>query len=154
MVAGPEDKELDWMSLLRGEHSPSEPIRFRHHVGRVPRDLMHGGTPHLLLISDRFLGVLRAHDFSGWTTYPVEVRRKRGDLIPGYSGLVITGRSRHIANFEAALAEHGIEELARRSWAGFDLYLDGGGALVVVTERVRDAIRAAKLTNVHFMSVP
>jgi hypothetical protein len=152
----PEDQDLDWVALLRADVEPAKPIRFRHRVGRVPRDMMMGGTPYLLLISDTFVSVLETHAFTGWTTYPVEVRRKRGEVIPGYSGLAITGRSRPIPDADPGAASAGVVELAalvRRTWGGSDLYLGGDSGGIVVTKRVRDALRAAHVSNVTFTRV-
>ncbi len=116
---------------------------------------MMGGDVSLLLISDQFRAVLDRNGFSGWATYPVEVRTRKGDLIPGYSGLSVTGRSRSMPGrtFLAGIASHGAEEMVRRTAADTDLYLDGASALIAVTARVREALRVARVGNVAFVPV-
>lgn len=145
----------DALALLRGEISPREPIAFRQALGRVPRDLMMGGDPALLLISEHFRSTLTRAGFSGWATYPVAVSTRRGEIVSGYSGLSVTGRSRRVPGlpFLAGIASLGSEEGARQTRAGADLCLDGGSSLVVVTARVRDALRAARVGNVSFVPV-
>jgi hypothetical protein len=84
-------RDVDQIS--QGELHLSAPIVFhpmKHGGGSTPYDLMGTTFPPLLLISDRVVSVLR--EFSGWTTYPVEVHGKKGERIPGYHGLAVTGR--------------------------------------------------------------
>lgn len=151
----PVDDIGDPLDLLRGDTTPRGPVVFRHAVGRVPRDLMMGGDPALLLISDHFRGVLTREGFSGWGTYPAEVRTRQGDVISGYSGLSVTGRSRSVPGlpFLYGLASLGATEMARRMRPDTDLFLDGSSSLIVVSARVRDALRAARVGNVSFMAV-
>jgi hypothetical protein len=153
MTAMPVGVGLDGLAVLRGEVRPAEPIEFRQHLGQTPRDVMAGDAA-LLLISERLRTVLRDGGFSGWTTYPARLRDKTGAVIPGYHGLAVTGRSRRMRRpFLAELAKRGATELARATQSGDDIYLDGGSAAIVVTSHVADALRAAKVTNLHLLPV-
>jgi hypothetical protein len=150
----PVDAIPDSFRLLRGEVRLDAPLAFRHSIGRVPRDLIMGGDVSLLLISEYFRSVLAAQAFTGWTIYPVEVYTKRGEIIPDYAGLSIIGRSRPIGRLAVpGLVRAWPDELVRRTWAGDDLFLDGGSAQIVVTRRVRDALRASRISNVSFVPV-
>ena len=157
------DRVIDDVGLLQGTVTPSAPVVFRHAIGRVPSDLMLGGSPFVLLISDRFQEVLKEHAFTGWATYPVAVQTKRGAPIPGYSGLAITGRAgdvdwnRSESSIRASLRPDGHATHSYRgmyfdeaSWDRSDLFLLGDTGRLVVTAAVRDALRAAKIRNVAF----
>lgn len=153
---------VDSVSLIRGEARPAQPIEFVHHIGRVPRDVMLGGDPNLLLISDRFRSVLLTAGFTGWRTYPVAVRRKRGEPIPGYSGLSITGRAgppdysrshlfmdQFVPDGPSVPTLRG-ESFAEDSWDGSDLFLLHPTTEIIVRATVRHALGRAKVTNVGF----
>ncbi len=151
------DLELDDYALLAGELRPDVPIEFRHHVGSVPRDIVMGGHSSLFLISTHVRDTLVRGGFTGWATYPVVLRRKRGEEIPGYHGLAITGRAKPIsrAAFLAGLAAHGAARTGVRLASKDDLYLEGRrpAAAIVVRGNVARALRAAKVTNLRLAPV-
>lgn len=57
----------------------------------MPKDVIHSGVA-ITLISDRVVDILTSHGFTGWTTYPVDLRGKHGESIPGCQGLAVRGR--------------------------------------------------------------
>jgi hypothetical protein len=145
--------------LTRAERKPRRPVRFRHDEGSRPKDLIGATWASLCLVSDRVIAALEG--FSGWTTYAVEISGRDGDEVSGYQGLAISGRCGPIDNSltpkqllppavpggEAVegrigmLFEHG-------TWDGSDLFCTEPGSAVHMTEPVRDALVAAKVTNV------
>jgi hypothetical protein len=150
----------DPFALTRAEASPEEPIRFVHDEGRYFNDLV--GTTYAVidLLSDQAIRVLREGAFTGWTTYPVEIRDARGDLITGYRGLAVTGRCGAIQDSLSPIEvlpppvptgkalPHRIGLLFDpETWDRSDVFTPNGTGFVVVAQAVRDAIVAAKLTN-------
>jgi hypothetical protein len=105
---------------------------------------------------------LREHDFTGWTTYPVELYDKAGQAVPGYHGLAVTGRTGPIDPDlspvmtvpppvpEGKAMPHRIgHRFWPETWDGSDLFSPEGTMLVLGVQEVRDALVEAKVTNVE-----
>jgi len=140
--------------LTRGEVTRKRPLAFERDEGSRPHDLV-GSTHGPVLVSDRLLGAL--HGVSGWTTYPVAIEGVEG----GYHGLAVTGRAGPVDDalsprvmlpppVPEGNALPGRRGLLFRpeTWDGSDVFLLGDSTITVVTEAVRDALRAARVTNV------
>lgn len=86
-------KNID-MTLWFGEYPPSLefPVEFIVRGGIKLRDLIDTRTVTLLLISDHVRQVFEDNCVTGWKPYDVIVRRKSGELIPGFNGISIVGR--------------------------------------------------------------
>ncbi len=65
------------------------PIRFRRHGGGQLGDLLWSGGLEPVLVSDRFVDVLRDEGLAGWRLYPIELVDARGHRVEGYHGLVV-----------------------------------------------------------------
>jgi hypothetical protein len=145
--------------LTRAERRPRRPVRFRRDEGSRPKDLIGATWASLCLVSDRVIAALEG--FSGWTTYPVEITGRDDKPLPGYHGLAISGRCGPIDNSLTPKqmvppAVPGGEAVEGRigmlfeqgTWDGSDLFCTATGSAVHMTEPVRDALVAAKLTNI------
>lgn len=149
--------------LLRGEVLVEQPVEFRWESGRTPLDLLGTTYAALLIASERFVTVLEKEGFTGWTTYPVFLHQKNGQILPGYSGLSVTGRAGPIdptrsrveqlppavPGAEIVFAEVGMY-FDPKTWDGSDFFIPQGTAAVCVTERVRAVLQKERLTNLHF----
>jgi hypothetical protein len=150
----------DPLALTRGEVELREPIRFAHDEGSRIKD--HIGTTKALLhlVSDRFISALDG--FSGWRTYPVEVYDADGELIVGYHGLAVTGRSGPIDDElspvmvlpppvpRGAAMPHRIGiRFWPETWDGSDVFMPEERGWVLVTQAVRDALSDAKITGIE-----
>lgn len=165
MTAEPADA-VDDFALLRGEVVPHHALLFHQLTGRVPRDFIRAGSPALALISQKFRAVLEHHRIGGWRTFPIQLHSGLGDVIGGYEGLVVTGRcgpidwSRSEVAVLPPVSSSGDAVKGRRGmhpdlskWDGTDIFLpQGRNAFVFVTDRVRRALVAARITNVSFSS--
>lgn len=88
-----DNAKLDARGVFQGLWTPSEPIVWRHYMdGAVPRDLVPTGFVGLFLVSDRVVEVLRTHQFTGWSPFPVTLLGKQKEVIPGYHAFAVTGR--------------------------------------------------------------
>jgi hypothetical protein len=86
------DEIPDPWALTRAEALPDRPIRFRRDEGARLLDYVGTTLAVLELVSDRVISVLRNESFTGWTTYPVDIREWDGQQLSGYHGLGVTGR--------------------------------------------------------------
>lgn len=154
----------DPIAIYRGELRPQWPIVFeflRGASGSITRDLVSTGLTPMLLISDRVVELLR--EFTGWTTYPVEVYGKKGEPIPGYQGFAVTGRCGPIDDSQSEPQSCAPPVPQGRwsrkwfglyfdqdSWDGADIFVPEGTGITVVVERVKEAMERAIVTNVVF----
>jgi hypothetical protein len=149
--------------LVRSEVRPSEPVRFTHAEGRTPHDLVGTTYAGLKLVSERFVGTLRDHGFTGWTTFPARVALKDGTELQGYSGLAVAGRCGPIDDglsqkimlpspVPGGRSAPGLRGLCfpPDSWDGSDLFVAQGFIGIFMTEPVKDALKASAITNVEF----
>jgi len=151
---------LDAHAITRGEAAPEAPLAFVRSEGALPLDILGTTWAVLLLVSDDFLRVLTANAFTGWRSYPVHVRAFEKEVL-GYHGLAITGRSAtpdwsrspvvdrlpFVPGGKPYKTHVGIF-ITGNLWDGSDLFLPEGTSLVIVRERVADALRGAGISNV------
>ena len=138
----------------RGLEVPSRPVVLRWRRGRKqPADAIWLGVSNLA-ISPRLIDLLTP--FTGWSTYPVEVYDGWGARAPGYVGLVIVGRcGRMLHDLERVEQETDWNWLnyvglhfSLESWDGSDIFYPSLGAGPIVSLRLRDALRRARVTNI------
>jgi len=77
--------------LFGGEWQPPEPVAFKAYMGGSPADFLWTGFPPLFCVSQRVIDLLEENQFTGWSTYPVEVYDRHGGKLPGYHDFAITG---------------------------------------------------------------
>ena len=149
-------------ALTRGEYRPDEPLVCVRYMGKkVPSDVIWTGWAVLQLFSDRVVEILRQHGFTGWSTYPVEVRGKDGEVFPGYHGMAFPGRCGPIDKSRSplvrepepddAFAQHKGMYFDQDTWDGSDLFMSSDGTgFVFITEAVKRAFEKAKVKNISF----
>jgi hypothetical protein len=148
-------------ALTRGEVTPVGAVPFCRAEGNDLHDLI--GTTYAVLdvVSDRAVRVLEEGEFTGWTTYAVEIRESDGATVGGYHGLAITGRCGPIDDSLSPIAvlpppvptceamPHRMGLLfAPETWDHSDLFTPEGTAFVLMTHAVRDAPVDAGVTNI------
>jgi hypothetical protein len=147
-------------AIALGKRSPRTTLQFKPALGSRLEDLLTTTWIVPLLLSPRFHQLLRDHDFTGWTAHPAEVELRRGEraeygalAVSGRSGPIDDKRSERVVLPPAAPGGNEVPGLRGllfdpRSWDGSDVFTPEGSTFVLVTDRVRDAIAAAGLTNV------
>ena len=143
----------DMVTLFLSPAVPAE-LTLRILQGSELPDLICGGWH---VYSQRFLDVLAACQATGYTSFPMRV--VRGDLeIPGYFGVKILGRGgpldaerSGVVWLPGGTAKAGLKAvyMKEEEWDGSDIFaIPGCGITMHVTERVAEAIRKARLTNI------
>ena len=145
--------------LTRGEVRRRRPVRFERDEGSKAHDLVGTTDATVMLVSRHLIDALGR--FCGWTTYPVSIEGHSG-----YEGLAVTGRAGPVDDalsprvMLAPPTPEGAAVPGRRgllfqpdSWDGSDVFVLGDSTIAVVTEPVRDALLAARVTNLRLERV-
>ncbi len=153
----PDDFEMG--QLTRGMPVTGTAARVRQLRGSTLRDFIWV-EPHPV-INDRVVELLSSHGLTGWTTYPVEILDRRGEIVRGYHGLAVTGRCQSIRIGKkysnvvykdypgGTFPNYKGLYFSKDSWDGSDFLVaaDGQGGWILVTERVRQLFRKNRVTN-------
>ena len=75
--------------LFYGEWKPVDPIVFEIESGVQTTDFIWTEFPWLKCVSERVIDLLRTNNISGWSTFPIELRAKNGQIVPGYHGFTV-----------------------------------------------------------------
>jgi hypothetical protein len=118
-----------------------------------------------MCISRRLLALLEEHQFTGWSTYPVQVYDRKEEQLAGYFGFAVTGRAgkRDLQRVQVLIKPNAVGvpvEMLKGLyfeddfWDGSDFCLMGTTSTIIVTERVVKAFKRAKIRNVRFTPLP
>jgi hypothetical protein len=150
----------------RAEASPDSPVRVEWAMGAAtPSDVVWKTSVGLPVVSRRVIQLLESGGFTGWDTYPVDLVDKAGDWIPGYAGLMVTGRCDPV---DLSRSEVVVRQFPggwfpnfrghffpRESWDGSDLFVErkdgrgsGSGALHATARLIR-ALRRHRIKNLR-----
>ena len=160
---GDMEVEIDAFGLTRAEVHPAQPIPVGWAMGRAkPVDpVMWTTFVAPVIVADAVVQLLRSHGFTGWSLYEISVRDKQGELVPGYSGLSVTGRCGNIDWAKGVevprIRPAGIFPVWKgllfdpESWDGSDFFMPAERVgYVFVVEEVKKAFQRAKIRNVDF----
>lgn len=155
---------IDPFALSRGILPSAEPVIFEYSCGSRPDDFVGTGWAVVHLISERFKALLVEERFMGWGCYSVEVHDYLGESISGYHGLSVMGQCGPIEDSRST------EQLKSypagpfpiwmglyfdlSTWDGSDIFMPEGTGHIIVTERVRESIMTARLTNIALTPLP
>ena len=157
----------DMNQFLRTPFKPPFPVPCRYSGGKTkPEDFIALNAAGWL-ISDRVNRIFRTMGFTGWDTYPVELRGKNGGLIQGYHGLFVTGKIGPV-NYtcsQVQIVPHTIVGLEPdivlkglyfedNSWDGSDFFLYPNSTQLIVTEPVIKALSSLKPPAKNWIAEP
>jgi hypothetical protein len=152
----------DTFGLIRAEVYPTEPLSVGWAMGSAdPGEVIWTTHAAPIIIADSVVKLLRTQGFTGWSLYPVSVRNKQGQPVPGYSGLAVTGRCGNIDPSMSVQVPRifpgGISPVLKgllfdpTSWDGSDFFMPiKRSGYVFVVEEVKKAFERAKIRNVKF----
>jgi len=159
------DALIKHRDLGSGVWEPQQPVMLQQANvgGNTPKDLVGTGLVDIRLFSNRTIELLRARQYTGWKTYPVELVDRRGERISGYQGFAVVGRcgpieaerSEIITRIPQANAKKPLQVFRGllfdpATWDGNDIFQPRGTAFILVTETVKNAFEKARITNVEF----
>ncbi|WP_276618861.1 HEAT repeat domain-containing protein [Syntrophomonas wolfei] len=157
----------DMNQFLRTPVPPPFPVPCRYSGGKAnPEDFIAlDGIGWL--ISDRLRTLFTAMGFTGWATYPVELRGKNGELIHGYHGLFVSGKIGPVdyTRSQVQIVPHTLIGLEPdiilkglypkdHSWDGSDFFLSPDSALLMVSELVIKALSSLKPPAKNWIAEP
>lgn len=127
--------------------------------GSEPSDFLWTTSVDAKAVHQRVIDLLDSLGATGWTTYPVTVSNKRGEILDGYQGLSITGRCgpRDLGRSVIDLFQLPGGWFPRfrgfffdeESWDGSDLFMAELHRTMLLTERVATALDTATIQNVR-----
>jgi hypothetical protein len=133
--------------------------------GRAPDIVWSAGL--FMCFSERLIDLLLENRFTGWGTYPVEVYGKKDEYLPGYHGFSVRSfagvedLNRSEVFWRPRYPFFGSEPIPffrgmyfrEELWDGSDFFRVTT-AHIVVTRRVMEAFKKAKIRNVKFIALP
>jgi len=162
----------DWLTksqavkLFRGDLNLDSPLRLGAYRGGQATDFLWSGLIPLVCISFRVFEILKVNNIVGWSTYPVEVFNRKGEILTGYFGLSVTGsecrrdssRSQIITKQAVSGGEpfHVYKGLyfIESDWDGSDIFIVRRYGGIVVTQKVRDLFKSSKVNNIRLTPLP
>lgn len=164
-------EECDWLDkeiarlLFIGELEKTErPVRLCGYMGGRPMDFLWTGFTPLVCISKRVVALLEEHQFTGWSTYPVEVYDRKGQYLPDYFGFAITGkagerdrsRSEIITRPPPAPAGKPYQVYKglffnEQEWDGSDFFVLANSYWKIVSQPVWQVFKRNKVNNVRLI---
>jgi hypothetical protein len=148
------------LALTRAEQAPKSDIVVRHSMGRRPTDVVWLTFSAPVIFHNRVIDLLIAKGFSGWSTYPVIIYGRRGEVFKGYSGFGFRGRCGPLDDSRSEAVEREFPGGKFRvlkglffdpaSWDGSDFFMssDGSGHKFV-TQAVRNCFEEAKVDQMR-----
>ena len=161
----------DAFAFSRRERVPEAPVPVSWSMGTgTPSDIIWTGMVAPVILHERVLEVFAEAQVTGWCTYDVEVRDKKGQKVEGYYGLAVTGRcgARDLEKSEIILQEYPggwAPEFKGHffdpeSWDGSDLFMETpdpaepASSFRFATEKFVKVLKRAKVSNLRFTPLP
>lgn len=150
--------------LLRGEWVPDTPLQAHWSMKKSePGDIGRGTSLAWYYLSPRVQQLFRENDLTGWSTYPITLYNKAGELCPGYVGFSITGRCGSKDNDRGKVvpgqegkefAEHIGLYFDESTWDGSDFFCPAGeNSYKFCTEKVKNLFNKHEIRGFDFTSL-
>ena len=149
--------------IAYGELIPENILSFKGYMGGPPADIIYGGII-FRCITDKVLNILKDNQFTGWSTYPVEVSDRKGNILPGYQGFSITSYAgkRDLTRSPKIITHKAPDGRTSEAYKGYyfdESKWDGSDIFrvqafdIVVTKAVKEAFQRNKIHNVKFIAL-
>ena len=150
--------------LSQGKSQYKKPIQFDAAQGTDATDFLWTQLVTPVCVSERVIRILKENEVSGWSTYPVEIFDQKGNLLPDYHGLAVTGAvceadySRSAVVTKPPPAPRGRSQDVYRGlyfdedqWDGSDMFWVDG--VRVVVDKVKKIFEQNKVANLRFTAL-
>ena len=150
--------------IIKGDWSGLEfPLIF-HQIenGKKLRDVLDMRYVSAYLISDRMKNILEENKITGWKSYPVVIHDKKGDIIEGYNGFSVVGRSGSLdlknQPVEPVIDDNGHITKYKEyvggwfdinTWDGSDVFIQDDSLRIIITDRLYKILKKEKLTAIE-----
>lgn len=152
--------------LVRKEFKPNTPIEAGYQMGSNKKiaDIIWTSSVAPLIVSERFINLLKSGSFKGWDKYKIKLLDKEKEEIHNYYGLSITGRCGSIddSKSEKIMVNYPAGKFPNykglyfspTSWDGSDLFMtEDRTGWIFVTDRVKKALEGINIQNVKITPV-
>jgi hypothetical protein len=152
------ERDESTQRILRAESQPLKPLEGQWYMGATEAaDVVWTGYGTLfVLFAQRVVQLMHEVGLTGWSAVPVKVADKFGESLPPYYLLQGVGRcgppdeSRSEKFHKEILPGRRVPMLRglyfdEASWDGSDFFVPQGSALLLASERVKDAFAKAKV---------
>jgi hypothetical protein len=165
--------ESEWLSaedaaaLARGRFRLDTSLKLEASMGGQATDFLWSELVHIVCISSHVVDLLTAHRCSGWSTYPVEVYDRKGNLLPDYHGFAVTGPECQRDKSRSKIVEKPPPAPRGRSykvykglyfdescWDGNDFFWVRPFGGMIITEKVYRLFKKHKVRNVRMIPLP
>jgi len=149
--------------VISGLQNFDIPPLYSRHIGRKKFDLVPTTYPPIEFLSKNFKNLLEKEKATGWKPLPIVIEDPEVETsdyflltVPGRCGPIINEMSKKVKRpprfsggneYEAYMGLY----FAPGTWDGSDVFLAEGTGYIFVTERIAQAIKEAKLTNVRLI---
>lgn len=149
--------EID--EYVAGSRIPPTPIPFVYSSGSNMYDWIWTELATAILPTE-LVTVMRQSNLTGWSTYPIELRDACDEVMPGYVGLSVKGRSGPLDDSSIPITQEKSSFTGRlvpqrrgfffdiTTWDGSDFFCPAKSRMILVSERVRDIFKRKKIKNV------
>lgn len=157
----------EMFALGQGHLQLKVPLKFEASMGRQATDFLWTETPPLVCVSSRCIDLLVANQCTGWSTYPVEVYNRKGNLLPDYYGFAMTDlecrrdRSRSEIIEKPPPAPRGQSYKVYKGlyfyedcWDGSDFFWVRPFGGRIITKKVYQLFKKAKVRNIRTVPLP
>ena len=151
--------------LIRGDiNDMNVPLQYWIRGGSKYKDVLDMPWLSAYIISDRFKQILEENNVTGWKSYSIELLDKSNNVVSGYNGFCIVGRSGPMNPKgalgsltdkvpEAELPPYKNGWFDINTWDGSDIFMLGNSRWIVITERVFKLLKKEKITSIECIRV-
>jgi hypothetical protein len=145
----------------RGQKRPISPLQLCWEEGSKLVDFTGTTSSLPKVVSRRMVSVLTEAAITGWSTFPLELRDRRGDLMEDFRGLAVLGKCGPLqlerSRVETRIGASGKPYKVKiglffdtSTWDGSDLFVPAETAHVLVIGKAKRALEEAKISNICF----
>lgn len=155
-----ENQISDYSKLIEGRYDELIfPIIFKQQHGKIFTDILDTGWPSLYLISDKMKDILEENFLTGWKTFKIKFYDKYENVIYGYNGFSVVGRSRPTNYENSKIIEKKnvpsgqvcryYKGVSFDAWDRKDFFIPENTHHIFITKKAAKILKNDKITNLR-----